>query len=83
MDHYFCSSSLLDADSDQSMDIVEILPSATAKYHRQLQTLVGTTVADLRQITSLQGQDVLYFTFGDLSVRTTGKFKIKFFLGKT
>jgi len=81
--HFFCSSSLLDAqNNDSPIDIVELDDSAVARDHRHLQMLVGANVADVRHVRDLAGRAVLYFVFGDISVRTAGKFKIRFALGQ-
>jgi len=45
-------------------------------------SLIGSTVATLRRITDLQNKDVLYFVFGDVSVRLPGRFKLKFTLAE-
>ncbi|KAM0786434.1 hypothetical protein ACM66B_001898 [Microbotryomycetes sp. NB124-2] len=77
--YMFCSCSL---KTEQSRSGSRDLVATDNEAQSEFSALIGNTVRTSHQVTDLDGAAVSYFVFDDVSVRTTGTYRLEFTLAE-
>ena len=80
LQYFICTCTLATESTApaESIDLVRRSDSNDAS----VQTLVGQLVSDIKYVRNLQGVNVAYFVFGDITGRTAGRYRLRFVLAE-